>query len=180
MGNVGRKRKELAAREPSGKLQRPSRAQLEAIERRKRDGEKAVVLAQPHRMGETSDLAGSAFGRFCLRIKAKRALYDAGQDYAGLVRRWRAAKGVPMDVRLGVGGSGDGPSDATVKGWERTMVSLDVAMLGCTREGYYAMRSLVLDDQEVVGGLDDAVKTALFTMAVHSGFVRAGDHPFGG
>ena len=180
MGKPGRKRKEMVARYPSGQIKRPSRAEMEEIERKKRDGEKHVVLMQPHRKGETSQLAGSAFGRFCLRVRANPRLYDAGQEYAALVRRWRSAKGIPQQVRLGEGRGGEGPSDATVMAWTRAINGLNRAMSKATIEGYLAMRQMLLDDYDIGAEQEGPACDALIALAVDLGFAKESDHPFRG
>lgn len=81
-------------------------ARLNAVERdRQHKGEMAVALAQPHRgnvYDESGNLVasaddrrlGTALGRFCARHKPRPLapwLYDAGEEYAGLVYRYKRA-----------------------------------------------------------------------------------------
>ena len=179
MARAGRKRKELVAREPSGKIKRPTRAEMAAADLRKREGERSFVLMQPHRNGEASQLAGSAFGRYCLRMKMRRELYDAGEEYANVVRRWRAARGIPTDLRLSEGaGTGDGPAGTTVAAWAKRISSLNNTMLNTSKEGFFAVRQMILDGYDIGMDQDGCASETLVALAVDLEFIRAGEHPF--
>lgn len=101
-------------RTPNGQLQRPTtldeRARLAARNQQANEAKldpsvcpdpveaKSVALAQPHRAGlpdkEACRLA-TALGRFVTAQGLPEPLYRGGRDYAALVRRWRAGKGIP-------------------------------------------------------------------------------------
>lgn len=80
-------------RYPGGKRVPPAttKAAIEAAQRAREEAEKAVVLNQPHRRGNNDQRCENALGRFCLQNKLAGELYDAGQQYASLVRQWRIA-----------------------------------------------------------------------------------------
>lgn len=145
---MARKRKS-GDRHPCGKRKQPSvAARAESIV--------SVVLAQPHRRGNTDQRAEGAWGRFCLRARLAREVYDAGEEYASVKRRWRAAKGVPSTIRLGIGGSGDGPSEATVMGWGRMLIRVEDGMARVNLAGYLAIRSAVFDQIDIGGEYESA------------------------
>ena len=158
---VGRKRKS-GARQPDGRLRQPSRKEREEARKRKEFGEKHVVLAQPHRRGDADQRCGSAFGRFCKRCAVNAAGETAAAEYEGLVRRWRAARGVPTHLRLGLGGTGEGPSEASVRVWGARILRYDRAMAQASFEGWLALKQMLLMDYDI--GLDQA-PAALLALA---------------
>lgn len=89
------------ARRGRKRLSKPRHPGGEVI-RERSDAVKGVVLAQPHRRGDTDQRRASALGRACRRARLRRECYDAGEDYAALVRRdWRGdAAGDADDQRL--------------------------------------------------------------------------------
>ncbi len=115
------------SREQSGKLKRPTLAQMAAARKSADDVEKLVVLAQPHRRGNASDLCGSALGRFCLMHGLRRECYDAGLEYAAMKSKWRAAWGAPTDVRMG--GTGCDIDLDVVNGWRARIAGMESAMM---------------------------------------------------
>lgn len=132
-----------------------------------------TVLAQPHRRGDRDQLCASALGRACRRARLRRECYDAGEDYAALVRRWRAAKGAPSDLRLG-GAGGEGPDQATVDRWRRTILECDGAMARESREGWIAARAAMLDEIDVDMTWQEAFVCAMLGLAVCMGKLPAG------
>jgi hypothetical protein len=183
MTRPGRKRKALAHREPSGQIQRPTMAQLNEMATKREDREKLVVLAQPHRRGDTSQLRASPLGCFVLENysdqRMARAVYDAGLDYAAVVRRWRAARGVPTELRAGGGlSSSEGPSAATVARWWGQISQVDTRLV---YEGsgalLKAVRSLVLDERSV--SFDARLlKLGLGILSEEMGRITSKRHPF--
>ena len=137
----------LKQREPNGRHKRPS---AEERKRRERDAyqvEMQTVLKQPHRRGMPQPdhrWCSTALGRFCLKHRVRRELHDCTADYAAVVRRLWAAKGVPNPDGTGEAGSGVGPSDATVRGWEREVAACERAMIRCLpgRQGHIAMAAV--------------------------------------
>ncbi|GLS17886.1 hypothetical protein GCM10007874_09020 [Labrys miyagiensis] len=168
MSRPGRKRA-IVAREKNG---RPSRAQhpVEAME--------AVVLAQPHRRGSTDRRCASVFGRFCLRLKLRQELTEAGEEYAATVKRWRAAKGVPTPFHNEASGSGRGAADATVAIWQRQMLAMERAMMEAGLKALLAVKQLTLDGNELGMDQDGPAVEGLMALAVHLGVMRKGAHPW--
>jgi hypothetical protein len=175
MAKAGRKRKERIAREPNGQPQRPTKDQAEALQLR-------VILCQPHRAGQknpTDQKHESAFGRFCLRRKLREEIYTAGVQFATLVHSWRIAKGVPSAIRIsGGGGSGKGPSDATVHGWTQRIAAIHRALFVLDKDGYGAVRRMVLEEIECDARLESQAQAAAFQLAVEMGDLTGRDGPF--
>lgn len=142
---VGRKRK-------PGKRERNGRLKRETVSH----GDKAVVLAQPHRLGDTDQRCESPLGRFCIRYKLNHDLLKAGRDYADIVRRWRAAKGIPTNEDLGGRGGGEGPSDETVKRWGLKRMKCDQAMALANRDGWMTVLSMLDPAHDFDPGADRA------------------------
>src|SRR5262249_25417891 len=92
---AGRRRKN-GRRERNGRIQRgPARPYQDVM---------SVALSQPHRRDakDAKDpFLESPLGQFILRQELPRLCYDSALDYAQLVRRLFAAKGVPQPVRTG-------------------------------------------------------------------------------
>lgn len=169
---MGRPRKQ-GARFPSGKLKAPTLAQMTAAQKSVADAEKLVALAQPHRRGNTSDLCGSALGRFCLAQALRRECYDAGLEYGMLKSKWRAAWGAPSDVRMG--GSGRDIDMEVVRGWGTRITEMEAAM---TRAGGVAglgwVEEIAVNDRGIV--LPYAIRlthAALLALAVECGRLPA-------
>ena len=98
------------SRFPCGKKRRQTlqQAQNEATDRERRRIV-ATVASQPHRRGfpdPTAQIIGCAVGRFVIRHKMAVIIVDAAEAYATARRKWRAAKGVPSELRIG-GNGGD-------------------------------------------------------------------------
>ncbi len=85
----------LARREANGRGQRGSRATQQA---ERADKIMGVVLAQPHRRGETSHLAESALGRLKLKGLIDDNQLNAGNRYAEIERRYKKHR---LDSRAG-------------------------------------------------------------------------------
>ncbi len=104
-------------RYPNGRLKKPRTLEkIAEAERAVAEANMITVLKQPHRRGNRSQLAENPLGRFCLDHKLDQALYDAGDAYGTLRRKWQAQAGAPMIDRLG--GSGNG-ADVSLEDWER-------------------------------------------------------------
>lgn len=166
-------------RYPCGKLRPISQNTLAAMEQETEKAIKAVVLAQPHRRGNLDQMAESALGRLVMARKLRSEVYHAGNEYADIVRRWRAAKGVPVDLRLNVGGGGDGPSEETVADWGRKMERVEAAVrLVSAERGLRLMNSVVLDCRDV-SYLDEMVTcAALIEVTYTLGRLAKAAHPF--
>jgi hypothetical protein len=183
MGSRGPKLK-TGDREPNGRLSRAAAAAkslseaLNEVNRQNALQEMAVVLAQPHRRGSEDKRCASALGRFVLAQGLRSEVYDAGIEYAALVNRWRAAKGIPTTVRQGIGGNGEGPSDATVQSWASQIARIELAIVPISHPGFLAMRRLALDDENIPSGLFYDAAISLGALAQAMGRLPQGGHPF--
>jgi hypothetical protein len=165
-------------RQPNGELQRrPARDEREACQL-------SVILNQPHRRGQanpTDQKHASAFGRFCLRMKLREEIYTASEKFGSLVRSWRAARGVPTNLRLGVAGTGQGPSDEAVRAWGDRIASIEHAVLAsCDSRGYLAIRTMILDEIDGDPRFDGFSRDAAFLLAVEMGCLSLRNSPFEG
>jgi hypothetical protein len=175
---VGRKRK-IGARQPNGQLSRASKGQRSDRQQQAIFKERAVVLAQPHRRGNPDQRCACAFGRFCMGAGFKPAVFDAGEQYAAVVRRWRAARGVPTNVRLSEGrGTGEGPSAETVAAWRAQIIRCDAAMSAAHHDGFLSVKSMILDDMDCGGDRAPAAALAVVALAVAIGALPNKAHPF--
>lgn len=159
-----------------GKRRPTTVAQLEQIAQDRRLAPMATVLAQPHRQGNTDQRCATALGRFCMAHRVPLDVMYAAEEYEGLVRRWRAAKGVPTTVRLDAGGMGPGPSAATVRRWEAQIdgVEDELGRLGAKK----AVQRLVLEDRDAQDGSAPQLLAGLWAIAVEFGWVPRSRHPF--
>lgn len=176
MKRLGRKRKN-AARELNGKPKRPTLQQIAEIERHSREHEMAVVLAQPHRRGERDQKAASALGRFVLQQKLKEEVYDAGEEYAALVRRWRVAKGVPVQGRVGPS-TGMPLDDATVDTWGKRIASIERRFLKAGPGVASATIWLTIDDRDLASPSWPLALVGLRALADELGLLKEDQHPF--
>lgn len=168
-------------RSPNGRLRQPTKAEREAAAKTKEQEAMQTVLAQPHRRGNTSQLCASALGRFCLRMKLQPALYEAGQEYAGLIRRWRSAKGVPDPEITGALGNGTGPTPEKVREWTAEILRIETNMLRSSREWYFAVRSVCIDNVDPDATNEGFGVEGLMELARLTGWIDWRDrHPFAG
>lgn len=176
----GRPRKE-GPREPNGQLQRPTLARILEAEREvvenDRQNAMGVVLAQPHRRGNDHPWCATALGRFCLANRLKRELHHAGEEFADVMRRWRAAKGVPASVSLGFGRGGDGPSSRTVAAWWEQIRAAEDSLRDRSKRHLAAVRHLVIDDADLPAEFALTAIEGLVILARSLG-VDIGKHPF--
>ena len=125
-------------REPSGRRQRTPQRIADA-QKAAEESEMRVVLAQPHRRGNRSQLAESPLGRFVLAHSLDRELFDAGEVYAGLKRRYLAAWDTPLPDRLG--GSGGDIDSETLRRWRELIDAWEQAMMD--GGGYHGRLSVI-------------------------------------
>lgn len=161
------------ARRGRKRLSKPRHPGGEVI-RERPDAVKGVVLAQPHRRGDTDQRCGSALGRACMRARLRLECYDAGEDYAATVRRWRAAKGCPTTMRLGGSSLSDGPDEVTVARWRKTIIECDGAMARESRDGWIAAKAAMLDEIDVDATWQEHFVVAMLALAVCMGKLPAG------
>lgn len=101
----------IRKREPSGRPQRESVAEIIAIAANNR-----VRLGVPAEDAR-SQLAGSVFGRLCLQQEINRAHYEAGCRFGAVVVRYARIMGYrspnprSLDLMLPAGSGADGPID---------------------------------------------------------------------
>ncbi len=172
-------KKKPGARYACGKRKRPSQNTLASIERDSLAQTLSVVLAQPHRRGNTDQKCSSALGRLVLARKLRSEVYDAGNEYADIVLAWRAARGVPIVVRLNMGGDGLGPSDETVRDWRQRIDRIEAGVsLVASDKGLSLMNSICLDDQDP-NFLDEIITcAALVELSYILGRLSKNSHPF--
>jgi len=174
----------LKQREPNGRHKRPTAAERAKRERDAYQVEMRTVLAQPHRRDMPQPehpWCATALGKFCLKNKLRRELHDCAADYAALIARWRAAKGVPMVDSTGQAGSGLGPSTATVRAWERDIEARERAMRQALAGkagniAYAAVRHIAVDGASIPPEYIPAAVQGMLALARHAGHRL--DHPF--
>lgn len=178
MAKAGKKRK-FGAREPSGKLQRPTAAEREAARLRREAGERATVLAQPHRRGNYDQLCASALGRHVLDHGLRRELYDAGEEYAETARRWRALKGVPVGLQaVGAGSGGEVADEAVIRLSKRLDEMRKAIVANGGIETLRTFERVALDHERVPGAIAFRVTGALITLAEDLGLIARNSHPY--
>lgn len=171
----------IARREPNGRRQRPTVDRLKQVEREARLRETMTVREQPHRKGSDHPWCADALGRFCLSRKLRRELHDAANHYANLRRWWGCAVGRPRGLdRSTAHGSGEGPSDETVRGWLAAYLAIDAALNRVSPVMWSRFFKLVIDDVDPPedGSWDDDLIRALRQVAVHAGFLSGLDSAF--
>jgi hypothetical protein len=114
---------------PCGKKRQTLKDAQNELTDRERRKIVATVVCQPHRR-EFADpeakIVGCAIGRFIVRHKMAVVIVDAVEVYAEARRKWRAAKGVPAELRMD-GNGGDFDAD-TVKKLFDTWKSIESAV----------------------------------------------------
>lgn len=125
------------ARYPCGK-RRPAQRIADA-QKAAEESEMRVVLAQPHRRGNRSQLAESPLGRFVLENRLDRELFDAGEAYGSLKRQWVSAWGAKMMERHG--GAGGDIDCETLKRWKELIEAWEQAMMDAG--GYHGRLSVI-------------------------------------
>lgn len=134
MARRGRPRKDANAllppnRENGGRVQRLTTVeQIALAERQRQQREMSVVLAQPHRQGNNSQLSESVLGRFCQQHRLRRELYDSGVEYGAMKRRWAKYWDAPMADRIEGAGSGL-PTDEDAQRWRQWIDKAEAAIV---------------------------------------------------
>ncbi len=178
MARAGKRRK-IGPREPSGKVQRPTAAEREAARLRREAGERATVLAQPHRRGNYDQLCATALGRHVLDHGLLRELYDAGEEYAQTTHRWRALKGVPVGLQAVGIGSGAEIADEAVKRLSKRLDDMRKAVVANGgAETLRALDRVVLDHEWLPGAIAFRVTSALITLAEELGLISRNANPY--
>lgn len=160
---------------PCGKRKRSPKTieQIAEAERISREAEMQTVLAQPHRRGNRSQLAECPLGRFCAAHKLHRALYDAGEAYGALKRKWLAAYDAPLPDKLG--GSGRDIDMEDVRKWGELIDEWEAEMMKAgTYLGRLSVKSLIFDRPEPTVKIHPALAIrALTALAIHQGRIDA-------
>jgi hypothetical protein len=180
MGKRGRPRK-AGARYADGKLKRPTREQMRAIEGDRYRENMQQAANQPHRRWAANPLdqrLESALGRFCAFYGLRGELFDAGRAWGDVYRRWRAANCIPDPLHSSALGGGAGPSEATVAGWWRDIQRVETALRGHGSIAFLAARSLCLDDADISPEAKDDAIVALTVVAVEMGRLPRRGGPF--
>ena len=113
-----------------------------------------VVLAQPHRRGDADQRCGSAFGRFCKRCAVNTAGETAAPKYEGLVRRWRAARGVPTHAAARPWRDSRRAERSLGARLGARILRYDRAMTRRVSKAWLALKQMLLMDYDI--GLDQA------------------------
>lgn len=174
MARAGRRRKP-GARYPGGQLRKIADAQ-----ERLADAEKRVVMAQPHRRGDKSDLAESALGRFVRDHALRRELFDAALGWATTRQKWLGAMSAPrLRVVERTFGTGADVSFEVIEKWREADLEARAAMQRVAgRDGLAAIVRLAADDLDLRAGADPQVVIAgLLALAVHQGLLPASAMP---
>jgi hypothetical protein len=150
----------LRKREKNGRLQRPSAAERREAQKAREFAEQLTVLNQPHRRGNPDQMCGDALGRFVLAHRLGREVYDAGQRYSMLVRRFYASRGIPMFMR-DRGGSGRGISEAATAAIAEALKEIDGALVKISRPGLSAVRTLCVFENEVAPAVEADAREVL-------------------
>lgn len=168
MARAGRKRKP-GPRHPGGQLKR-----IIDAEKAVSNVQKSVVLAQPHRRGEESQLAGSALGRFVLAHRLRREYFDAGEQWASTKRKWLSCRGAPLPDHPSGGTGGDVPIEV-YDAWLKDDAQASRAMeKAAGLPGLTAVRSLAFDNADLPATYPAfPVMKALAALSVHYGLLPA-------
>lgn len=180
MGKRGPKAKQ-GKRWPSGDLRRPTVDRLNAMAAEQRQKEQRTVLDQPHRRGQADPLAESPIGRLALRHSLRKELYNAGLEYADIVRKWRNCWGAPREVGVpGTSvGSGEGPTTRLATTWRTQMLRIERAMMDAGGiDAVIAVQQLVLVIADTAPEQDADAITGLSAVAAELGHVAKTLHPF--
>jgi len=164
----------------NGRLKRPTIEQLKQMEAERYRENMQQAAQQPHRRGFRDPLdprLESALGRFCAIRGLRGELYDAGHEWADMRRSWNQAKGVPSQIKLG-GGTGAGPSDATVARWGRILNDIDEALYDANAATLWAVRRLCIDNVAPSREFEPYAIRGLTIVAETLGRVESNVHPF--
>lgn len=160
-----------ASREPNGRIQRPTAAQRAAMEKEARSRETVTVRKQPHRVWakEPADpKLETPFGRFCVARGLPDDLFQAGERYSGLWRKWRLAAGLSCPFGHSSDGTGAEPGYDPDQFW-RDIERADAAMHRASVTGKVAVIRMCGYREDAPGAMQGRVADALVTLAIHFG-----------
>lgn len=135
-------------REKSGKLKRPTKKEREmaARSRTAEFQEIAVVLAQPHRRGDPDQRKSSSWGRFCMRNKLARELFDAGERYGQIYSRWCLLKtGRAIEGHSAGSSAGLEPTPENIRQTVENLEAAESALRFAHPIAYPVIRHMVID-----------------------------------
>lgn len=155
-------RKQAGERYPCGRLKRPARST-------RPEDETALVLSQPHRRGERSQMAESELGRFCLERRLGVEVYDAALRYGQLRRKIASVWGGPKMEHAEATG-GDTPIEAVLR-WMELALALEQAMVDAGGPlGKAGVSWLVMNEKALPPGeATEQTKRALCGLANYRG-----------
>jgi hypothetical protein len=113
-----------------------------------------TALNQPHRRSAKDPrdpYNESPLGRLILRQELPRVCFDHALNYAQLVRRLFAAKGVPQPVGTGVHATADHEMTAeTARRLQNELREVEQRLGGISRTGLNGLRALAVDEREAL------------------------------
>lgn len=167
---AGRPRK-AGERWPSGGLKRNKTNLLKQMKDHERDlatRGRIVVLMQPHRRGEISQMAESPIGRFVLRFRLRDELFNAAMQWATSKRKWLSAMGAPMPDHPG--GTGRDVDMRLVRKWRAEALDGENVMRsagGCA--GFNLVERMAFDVLDTMVVDPAPAVAALLALAVYMG-----------
>ena len=141
MARRGRPRKS-GTQTPCGRLRKSPIA--------REDIEKSVVMNQPHRRGEQSQLAESSLGRLVLRMRLPQEIFHAAISWAKFTKTYLAVRGVPLEARKGdTGSTFQWPSEQRVLEWGERIDKVETDLKAVSRTGFSGFRMLAIFEREI-------------------------------
>lgn len=182
MSRRGRKSKS-APRHPGGKIIQPTKDQRHARQKRNQEAMMETVLAQPHRRGSRDQRCENALGRLVLRLKLRPELYDAGEEYRAIVARYRAARGVPIGLRVVTPGPTREDQDAALArartdNLRRRIILCEHDLKADGIQALLTVRTLVLDGFDIGMDQDPYAVRGLKALAVSFGMLHPSADPY--
>ena len=177
-------KRKTGARHPCGKLKQPGAKERSEIQARKARMEAEYVQNQPHRRDfaeRDNPMLESELGRFCVRNRLRKELFDAALDWANTVRLYGAAWGAPQIENHGAGGTGEGPSMATQAKWKAEILSIEEDLYGfhgTNKARYKATSDLVLRGVPVPPALREYAIDGLRIVAINRAKMSAKEAPY--
>ena len=166
--------RKIGKREPNGKPQRSTAAELNAISRREQLAVKSIAMTNPERrdfVDPESPLAGQPLGRFVMAEKLRMEYFNAGERYFDEVRRWRSAKGLKTLGWVGQGFETEATRDEIEKRF-KIMAEAQRALMSCSLAAFSAVNHLVLHMEELMPERRAAGHDGLHALVVHYGLMR--------
>jgi hypothetical protein len=147
--------------------------QIEEAELARANAQRLTVLAQPHRRGDSSQMAESALGRFIINNKLRSECFDAGEQWATVKRKWLVAMG--CRIPGGPGGSGADIPMELVHAWRDQCLEGEVAMQRAGgKDGLCSVVWMAFHHYDFAPGADPRLAIrALMALAVQQGKLPA-------